>query len=121
MLQFSRKFTGATARASGGGRIAVAVSLYWLPAAFNCSPAWARNRAMYRYCDPQTGDAVRPDIQALNRLKNREAAPTAKDIDPTVSLAAMLRPGDDRSRRNDHKVAQVVGYVANVKMGVSKR
>lgn len=60
---------------------------------------------------------MRPDIQALNRLKNREAAPTAKDFDRTVSLAAMLRPGDDRSRWNDHKAAQVVGYVAGVKVG----
>ena len=88
-----------------------------IPTAFNCSPALARHRAAYRYCDPETGDAVRPDIQALNRLKNREAAPTAKDFDRTVSLAAMLRPGDDRSRWNDHKAAQVVGYVADAKMG----
>jgi hypothetical protein len=49
--------------------------------AVSISPTWARHRPAYRYCDPQTGDAIRPDIQALNRLKNREVAPTAKDID----------------------------------------
>jgi hypothetical protein len=80
-------------------------------------PVWARHRAAYHYCDPRMGDAVRPDIQALNILKNRQSAPAANDIDRTVSLAAMLRPGDDRNRWDDHKVAQVVGYVADVKMG----
>ena len=40
-------------------------------ASLNVSAAWGRHRAVYRYCDPETGDAVRPDIQALNRLKNR--------------------------------------------------
>jgi len=85
--------------------------------AVSVSPALTRRRATYRYCDPQTGDAVRPDIQALNRLKNRETAPIAKDFDRTVSLAAMLRPGNDESRWDTHKAAQLVGYVADVKMG----
>ena len=29
----------------------------------------------------------------------------------------MLRPGDDRNRWDDHKAGQLVGYVADVKMG----
>jgi hypothetical protein len=95
----------------------VLVALAAIAAAFNCSPASARHRAAYRYCDPQTGDAVRPDIQAINRLKNREAAPTAKDFDRTVSLASMLRPGNDESRWDTYRAAQLVGYVADVKMG----
>lgn len=39
------------------------------------------------------GDAVRPDIQALNVLKNRQSTPAVNDIDRTVSLAAVLRHG----------------------------
>jgi hypothetical protein len=70
-----------------------------------------------RYCDPEYGDAVRPDIRALNRLKNRQSAPTARDIDRTVSLAAMVRPGNDSGRWDDHKAGQLVGYLADVKMG----
>lgn len=81
-----------------------------MTAAFNYSPAWARHRAAYRYCDPQAGDAVRPDIQTLNRLKNRESLPTTKDFDRNVSLAAMLRPGNDERRWDDHKAAQLLGY-----------
>ena len=95
----------------------VLAGLAAVAAGFNCSPVWARHHAAYRYCDPEAGDAVRPDIQALNRLKNREAAPTAKDFDRSASLPAMLGPGDDRSRWNDHRAAQVVGYVADVKVG----
>jgi hypothetical protein len=53
----------------------------------------------------------------FNILKNRQSAPAASDIDRTVSLAAMLRPGDDRNRWDDHKAGQLVGYVADVKMG----
>ncbi|HEY3939499.1 MAG TPA: hypothetical protein VGL97_18855 [Bryobacteraceae bacterium] len=81
------------------------------------SPVSARHRAAYHYCDPQMGDAVRPDIQALNILKNRQTAAVTNNIDRTVSLAAMLRPGDDRNRWDDHKAGQLVGYVADVKMG----
>ena len=59
------------------------------------SPVSVRHRAGYHYCDPQTGDAVRPDIQSLNVLKNRQSASAGNDVDRTVSLAAMLRPGDE--------------------------
>ena len=34
----------------------------------------------------------------LNRLKNRVTAPNDSDINSTVTLAAMLAPGDDRTR-----------------------
>jgi len=88
-----------------------------LVAALTISPAWARHPSTHRPCDPQTGDAVQPAIQALNRLKNRETAPTARDINPSASLAAMARPGPDETRWTERKAATVVGYVADVKMG----
>ena len=88
-----------------------------LVATLSVSPAWTRNRVTHRPCDPETGDAVQPAIQALNRLKNRESIPTASDMDRTASLAAMVRPGPDETRWNDHRAVTVVGYVADVKMG----
>src|ERR1700720_445951 len=88
-----------------------------LAASLNVSAAWARHRTEYRFCDSETGDAVRPDIQALNRLKNRQTAPTAQNIDGSVSLTSMLRPGDDRNRWDDHKAARLIGYIADVKIG----
>ena len=81
------------------------------------SPSWAHHRVTPRPCDPETGDAIQPAIQTLNRLKNRETAPTAKDLDPSASLAAMVRPGPDETRWDEHKAASVAGYVADVKMG----
>jgi len=100
-----------------GNKLLSLGALAAVAATFNCAPAWARYRPAYRYCDSEAGDAVRPDIQALNRLKNRQSAPAANDINRDVSLASMVRPGDDRGRWSEHKAAQLAGYVADVKMG----
>jgi hypothetical protein len=93
------------------------VTVAVLVAVLAISPAWARHTATHRPCDPETGDAVQPTIQALNRLKNRETAPTPRDFDPSVSLGAMVRPGADETRWNVSRAASVAGYVADVKMG----
>ncbi|HYL55550.1 MAG TPA: hypothetical protein VEU73_08250 [Gemmatimonadales bacterium] len=66
---------------------------------------------------PARGDAVRPSVAAVNRLKNRVAAPVARDIDSAVTLGALLAPGDDRGRWNERRAATVVGYVRDVKVG----
>ena len=92
-----------------GGAIALAGIL--------CSPAWARHSYALRVCDPEAGDAVQPSIQALNRLKNRSVAPAPTDIAKTVTLRAMIAPGDDTNRWNANRGAAVVGYVADVKPG----
>ena len=115
LFQISRR-RQFTAVWNGVGLLILA-GLAAIAATFNCSPASARHHTAYRYCDPEAGDAVRPDIQVLNRLKNREAVPTAKDVDRSASLTAMLRPGNDESRWDARKAAQLVGYVADVKMG----
>jgi hypothetical protein len=41
---------------------------------------------------PGEGDAVTSGVRALNRLKNRVAAPVARDIDSAVTLSALLAP-----------------------------
>lgn len=116
-LRFDRLESGLMASAKKLLSLQVLIVLTAIATGFSCSAVWARHRAAHRYCDPETGDAVRSDIQALNRVKNRGEAPTTKDFDRTASLATMLQPGNDEMRWDTHKAAQLVGYVADVKMG----
>jgi hypothetical protein len=55
-----------------------------------------------------------PGKRAFNNLKNRTAAPSAADFDPRVTLAAMLAPGDDRSRWRQTRAAAIEGYVVRI-------
>lgn len=66
---------------------------------------------------PLEGDASNPAVRQLNRYKNRTAIPDPQELDSSVTLAAMLEPGDDRSRWNDHRAAEIIGYVSEVKVG----
>jgi hypothetical protein len=63
------------------------------------------------------GDAKSTSVQALNRLKNRANVPANADVDPQVSLAAMLKPGDDRSRWNTQRAATILGFVVTAHKG----
>jgi hypothetical protein len=63
------------------------------------------------------GDASSPAVSELNLLKNRYTSPEPQQIDPRLTLAAMLEPGDDRARWNDHRAAEITGYVWDVKVG----
>src|SRR5262249_19355423 len=63
------------------------------------------------------GTAVSAAGKALNRLKNRWQPPKADDIDPDVTLAALLAPGDDLDRFSEEKGARVAGFVVAVKVG----
>ena len=72
--------------------------------------------AVLAHC-PRAGDARWPPARMLNALKRRMRTPTARDIDPHVTLAAMLAPGDDTHRWSDQRGAVIVGYVAAVRVG----
>ncbi len=63
------------------------------------------------------GDATSAVAQALNRLKNRYTAPGPADTDSQVTLAALVAPGEDRTRWSDARGASIVGYVHDVKPG----
>jgi hypothetical protein len=63
------------------------------------------------------GDASSPALRELNLLKNRYTAPEPQQLDPRVTLVAMLEPGDDRARWNDHHAAEITGFVWDVKVG----
>jgi hypothetical protein len=70
-----------------------------------------------RPCDPLTGDAVMAQAKALNKFKNRSQPPSLFDIDPTITIAKMLAPGNDTNRFPMTKAATIAGYVASVKVG----
>ena len=53
------------------------------------------------------GDARSPGVQALNRLKNRYVAP--QQVDPAITLAAMLAPGRDTGRWKVKQGAETIG------------
>lgn len=67
-------------------------------------------------CPPQ-GTAPTPRSRALNLLKNRAVAPTATQIDRTITLGAMVAPGNDGSRFSSGQGATIDGYVDAVYVG----
>jgi hypothetical protein len=66
---------------------------------------------------PLEGRTRRLNVAALNRLKNRAAPARPVDVDSSVTLAAMLRPGDDHGRFDTRRAASIEGWVVKVKSG----
>lgn len=66
---------------------------------------------------PAAGNAHSVRVRALNMLKNRATAPKPSQIDHSATLKAILAPGDDYSRWDDAKGAEIVGYVVDVRPG----
>src|ERR1700722_13433291 len=67
-------------------------------------------------CDLE-GDAKPQQLKNLNRLKNRYTPPTASQMNPQVTLDAVLAPGNDLGRWNESQGAEITGYVVAVKPG----
>jgi hypothetical protein len=67
-------------------------------------------------CFPE-GSATSETYKAMNVLKNRNAAPKEEEIDPFVSMAALVAPGQDESRFSQDKGARITGYVMDVQVG----
>ena len=67
-------------------------------------------------CPPQ-GDATKPKIQQLNENKARLDEPSDDDIDDTVTIDALVEPGDDRLRFQDGDAIEVTAYVIAVEDG----
>lgn len=63
------------------------------------------------------GSATSHAGKALNRLKNRYHHPASADIDPEVTLEALLAPGDDLERFDQGMAAKITGLVVAVKVG----
>ncbi len=66
---------------------------------------------------PVEGEAKSPRLQALNVLKNRTTVPSPAELDTTITLGALVAPGDDRRRFSARTAVRVSGYVADVKVG----
>ena len=77
----------------------LALIIIWLILALNC---------------PSAGIALTPRARALHRLKNRTSIPTAADFDSTVTLDALLQPGDDTNRWSTNRAARIQGEVIDV-------
>jgi hypothetical protein len=67
-------------------------------------------------CPPE-GNAKDPAHRLRNVEKNRLTAPSASDIDSTVTFAAMIAPGDDQDRWSVQAGATIEGIVTDVKVG----
>lgn len=63
------------------------------------------------------GTAKSASLKALNRDKNRYTTPQASEINSSITLSAMLAPGDDRTRWKSTSGAEITGYVLDVKPG----
>jgi hypothetical protein len=77
----------------------------------------SQSNPVFHGCPPQ-GDARSTSVQTLNVLKNRTSIPS--HIDPSVTLEAMLAPGDDRRRWTSSQAGTIIGYVLDVVPGGSE-
>ena len=75
------------------------ILIIWIPLVLNC---------------PNAGIALTHHARELHRLKNRNAIPQSADFDESVTLDALLRPGDDTNRWSTSKAAKIQGYVIDV-------
>lgn len=65
---------------------------------------------VYRGC-PAEGTATQERYRAGNRLKNRATFPVTADIDPNVTIDAIVQTGDDENRWDAQRAASVVAFV----------
>lgn len=63
------------------------------------------------------GTAKGANLKKLNQLKNRYTVPQANQIDSSITLTAVLAPGDDKARWNTSSGAEMTGFVLAVKPG----
>jgi hypothetical protein len=63
------------------------------------------------------GSAKTASLKKLNQLKNRYTVPQDNQIDHSITLSAMLAPGDDKTRWSSTSGAEVTGFVLDVKPG----
>ena len=79
--------------------VIVVLIAVWLILAINC---------------PNAGIALTTRARNLHRLKNRTSIPTATDFDLTITLDALLQPGDDTNRWSNNRAARLQGEVIDV-------
>ncbi len=63
------------------------------------------------------GSAKTGNLKKLNQMKNRYVVPQDNQIDHSITLSAMLAPGDDKTRWSTTSGAEVTGFVLDVNPG----
>ncbi len=76
----------------------------------------ANAQIMYHRCG-LTGSPGSPIAQQLNYLKNRSNSPKAKNINPAITLDAVLATGKDTRRWSDNSAVEIEGIVFDVEPG----
>jgi len=66
---------------------------------------------------PAQGDATKPEIRELNERKARNDTPSDDDVDETVTIDALVEPGDDSLRWQDGVAIEIVAYVLEIRDG----
>jgi hypothetical protein len=85
------------------------------PSTFTMSKAFSATN-IRKSCPPQ-GNANPDSVKTLNILKSRVDTPVDADMDPAVTLEAMLQPDDDEERWDEAKAGNVTAFVHDVKVG----
>ena len=85
-------------------------------AVFQATVCVAQTPGSFDGC-PLEGKTTRTAVMALNRLKNRTVAPLKTDVNPGITLTAVLAPGNDLGRWNESQAAVITGFVVAVKPG----
>ena len=67
-------------------------------------------------CPPQ-GDATKQKVKRLNEAKARMDEVTDDDVDDTVTMEALMEPGDDGLRWQDGQGVEITAYVIGVRDG----
>lgn len=63
------------------------------------------------------GSAVRSDVRALNRKKNRDGFPTDAQINRAITFSALMSAGEFPRSFAEGDAAEIVAYCADVKIG----
>lgn len=63
------------------------------------------------------GSAVRSDVRAINRKKNREGFPTNAQINQAVTFSALMVAGENPRTFSEGDAAEIIAYCADVKIG----
>lgn len=63
------------------------------------------------------GSAVRSDVRAINRKKNRDGFPTDAQINRSVTFGAMLAAREAPATFREGEAAEITAYVSDVKIG----
>lgn len=63
------------------------------------------------------GSAVRSDVRAINRKKNREGFPTNAQINTAINFATLMAAGENPRSFSEGDAAEIIAYCADVKIG----